>query len=297
MQSIPKTIRSVQTVSLFTLSLIALSQVAVHAQADAAAPESVQYGWKRQFNGMLDFNQAYQDNWTKGGTDALAWDINLNGSAVRDEKDFNWTSNVKAIYGQTKISDLAMRKSADEWDLESIYTRKYGTWVNPFAALTAQSQFTIGYSYNDSAHTRTAVSDFFDPAYFTQTIGLGVTPVKDLTERLGATMKQTVSDTYHYADDKKTTEIETFKQEYGLSSATDYKFELMQNILATTHFDLFINFKGVDEIDARWENHVTAKVNKTVNVNFALEYLYDKDLSESVQMREGLSVGISFLKL
>ena len=284
--------------SVLVASVLALSPFSIRAQDGAAAPEAPVFGWKRQFNGMLNLNQSYQDNWTKGGTDALAWDINLAGSQVLDQKDFNWTSNEKAVYGRTKISDLAMRKSADEWALESIYTRKFGTWVNPFAALTAKSQFTIGYAYNDSAHTRSAVSDFFDPAYFTETIGLGVTPVKDLTERIGATMKQTVSETYGYADDKKTAgEVETFKQEYGLSSISDYKYELMQNILAATHLDVFINFKGADEIDADWENRITAKVNKLVSVNFALDYLYDKDLSESVQMREGLSVGISFLKL
>jgi len=271
-------------------------QVATPAAAVVVAAPV--YGWKRQMNGSLNLNQAYQDNWVKGGTDALAWDLNLSGSAILDQADYNWTSNLKAIYGRTKIQDLAMRQSSDEWGLESIYLRKLNTYANPFASVTAQSQFTPGYAYNDSAHTHTQVSDFFDPAYFTETIGLGATPVKDLKERLGATMKQTTSPNFGYADDKKTlSQIETVKQEYGVSSITEYQFELMQNILAATRLDIFANFKGFDEIDTRWENHITAKINKFVNTNFALEYLYDKDLSEDVQMREGLSIGISFLQL
>jgi hypothetical protein len=248
----------------------------------------------------MNLSQAYQDNWVKGGTDALSWELIMNASAVLDQQDFLWESRGKANYGRTKIQDMASRKSSDEWSLESIYTRKLGTWVNPFVSGAGQSQFTLGYSYDDKASTptRAAKSDFFDPAYFTQTLGLGITPIKDLTERLGATMKQTVSDAYGYADDKETTaKVETFKQEYGLSSTTEYKFALMQNILASTRLDLFANFKGWDEVDGHWDNRLTATVNKWVNVNFALEYLYDKDLSEDTQMRESLSVGLSFLSL
>ncbi len=272
----------------------------VIGQTASPVSDASVFGWKRQFNGILNISQAYQDNWVKGGTDALSWELNLNTSAVLNKPDYLWESRGKANYGRTKIQDMPSRKSSDEWSFESIYTRKFGYWVNPFVSGTAQSQFTLGYSYDDKAvkPTRSAISDFFDPAYFTQTLGLGMTPIKDLTERLGATMKQTVSDTYGYADDKATsTKVETFKQEYGLTSATEYKFALMQNILAATRLDIFANFKGWDEVDGRWDNRLTAKVNKWVNVNFALEYLYDKDLSEDTQMRESLSVGLSFLSL
>lgn len=138
----------------------------------------------------------------------------------------------------------------------------------------------------------------FDPAYFTETIGVGITPVKDLKERLGATMKQTLSADFAYADDKETAdEIEDFKQEYGLSSITDYQAAVMENILFTTRLDVFMNFKGWDEVDALWENRLTAKINKWVNVNFEYTHLYDLDLSDSYQSRKALSVGISFLSL
>ena len=46
-----------------------------------------------------------------------------------------------------------------------------------------------------------------------------------------------------------------------------------------------------------WANKITAKVNKLISVNFELEMLYDKDLSEDTQTRESLSVGIAFLSL
>jgi hypothetical protein len=281
------------------LGAIAATPVSAQdAAAAPAAPSAPALGWRHQFAGLLNLSQVYFDNWAKGGTDALAWEINLNGGLALEREKFLWENTARIIYGQTKLSDLASRKSSDEWKLETIYTYKLGTLINPFAAAAGWSQFTAGYKYDDDAHTRTLTSEFFDPAYFTQTLGVGITPFPDFKERLGFTMKETFSADHGYADDAETaSEIEDSKVEYGLSSVTEYQRALMENILGSTKLDVFVNFKGMDEIDGRWENKITAKVNKIVSVNFELELLYDKDLSEDTQTREGLSVGITFLTL
>ncbi len=247
---------------------------------------------------MLNLNQVYFDNWVKGGSNALVWEVNFGGQAVLEREPYLWESNAKFLYGQTNISDVGIRKAADEWKLETIYTRKLGTWINPFAAAAGWSQFTTGYNYDDEAGTETEISNFFDPAYFTQTLGLGFTPFANFKERLGFALKQTISPEYGYADDVETAgEIETFKIEYGLSSITEYQRSLMENILGATKLDIFVNFKGIDAIDARWENKITAKVNKNISVNLELEILYDKDLDDSYQLRESVAIGITFLSL
>ena len=88
-----------------------------------------------------------------------------------------------------------------------------------------------------------------------------------------------------------------FKQEYGLSSTTESVRAIMENIQASTRLDVFVNFKGIKDVDVRWANKITAEVNKLVSVNFEYERLYDLDLSESVQTRERLTVGISLHSL
>lgn len=277
--------------------LIAGIAYCVHAQAPTESADSTKNGWKRQFNGMLNLSQAYYDNWAKGGTDALTYEVNLGGEATYDQDKYQWDTKGKAVYGRTKVGSLASRKSSDELNLESIYTYKLAVMVNPFASLTAQSQFTPGYEYSGDT-SRTEISYAFDPTYFTETVGLGVTPFKGFKERLGASMKQTMSSReFKFADDPETDGIESFKQEYGVTSITEYEADLMQNIKGTTRLEIFANFKGWDEIDARWANQITAKVNSLISVNFEYELLYDKDLSKSRQTREGLGVGISFLKI
>lgn len=279
--------------------LLAATAFTAFAQPPAApAPaDSAKYGWKRQAAGLLNLSQAYYENWSKGGTDALNYELNLGGDALYDQEKFQWETKAKAVYGRTKQGNLASRKSADELDLETIYTYKMAVMVNPFASLTGQTQFTPGYKYLDDT-TRVQISDFFDPSFFTETIGVGITPFKGFKERLGASMKQTYwSKAFRRANDSTAAGQKAFKQDYGVTSITEYEAELMENIKGTTRLELFANFKGWDEIDARWANQITAKVNTYVSVNFEYEFLYDRDLSKDRQHREALGVGISFLKL
>ena len=274
---------------------LAFAAATAHAQTSLTPVDSVKYGWTLKAGGLLNLSQAYYDNWAKGGDDAFAYQWNLNGSASLTEEQYAWETNAKAIYGRTKLGDLGSRKSSDQFDFETIYTRLLKILVHPFASATAQSQFFPGYSYTGTPVVRSQISDYFNPAYFTQTVGLGIEPIKDLKERLGATLKQTSGDYGFQVNGVRTGD--DFKQEYGLSSTTEFERALMENIQVSTRLDIFANFKGWDETDGRWANRVTAKVNKWVNANFEYELLYDKDLSESSQTREGLSIGISFLSL
>jgi hypothetical protein len=281
---------------LFALS--AFPALAQDPTPPAASADTVKYGWTHQVNGMLNLTQAYYDNWSKGGNDALAYEVNLGGQCVNEQPKYQWLTKSKAVYGRTKTGNLASRKSSDELNLESIYTYKMSVMVNPFASVTGQTQFMPGYDYpGDTA--KVLKSDSFDPTYITETVGLGVTPFKGLKERLGGTMKQTISsELIGIADDKETLdEVETFKQEYGVTSITEYEAQLMENIKGTTRYEVFANFESWHEVDQRWTNQITAKVNAYISVNFEYEMLKDWDLSHGWQTREGLNVGISFLQL
>lgn len=285
------------------LAMCVLPALSQEAAAPAAAPAAAAatgpaLGWRHQFAGLLNLSQTYFDNWAKGGTDAWSWDLNLAGGLALEREFWLWETTGKIVYGRTKLEDLASRKSLDEWRLETIYTYKTGTWVNPFVSAAVWSQFTAGYRYDDATGTRELTSEFFDPGYLTQTVGVGVNPFPEFKERLGFAVKETFSGEHGYADDPDSDgEVEDFKAEFGLSSVTEYQKTLMDNVLGATKLDVFVNFKGVDEIDGRWENKLTAKVNKLISLNLELELLYDKDLSETRQLRENVAVGITFLTL
>ncbi len=258
-------------------------------------PDSVKYGWNRILNGSVNLSQAYYDNWVKGGEDALNWTFLFEGSAMLDLPLHLWENKAKISYGQTKIGDLALRKTADEINLQSLYFYRLGLYVNPFTSINAQSQFTKGYTYTDTS--KTEVSNFFDPAYIIEAVGAGYTPFNGFSSRLGFALKQTFSPDYGYADNKETAEVESFKNEPGIALNIEYALDFMDNLSYRSALDVFSNFKGADEMVANWDNSLTAKISKYVNVNFAFEARYDQSQNESRQIREALSLGISFLSL
>lgn len=278
----------------FTLASVALASATLFAQAPE---DTLPFGWNNSATGNLNLSQAYFDNWTKGGVNALSWESRLEGVALRKEADWNWESKGRALFGQSHLDGLGTRKASDELMAETIYTRHLSAWVNPFAAARFQTQFAAGYDYTDT--TRTRVSGAFDPTYLSQTVGLGKSWEDAYKLRLGGTLKQTFSAArYGYADDTSTpATVETFKLEPGASFTAEIRRGLMENILLASVFDVFANFEGLDAVDVRWENQVTAKVNSFISANFALDVLYDKDLSTKRQVRQSLSVGISFLSI
>jgi len=287
--------------SLFAAPACALLLSAGAAFAQDAellpAPDTT-LGWKRSASGNLNLSQAYFDNWSKGGTDALTWELRFEGMALEKRERYDWESKGKAVYGQSRLQGLGTRKAVDELMLETIYTYKLSTWLDPFAAARFQSQFGPGYEYNDSLGTRDRVSGPFDPSYLTQTLGLGRSWRDSYKVRAGGTLKETFSSAaYGYADDEETPEIETFKLEPGASFTAEVRQQVMEDILFTSTFDVFANFKGTEETDVRWENALTAKVNTFVSTNAAFDLLYDRDVSTRRQIRQSLSIGISFLTL
>ncbi len=280
------------------LAYVCLALLASATLVSAADATDTAFGWKRSANGEFSLSQIYFDNWAQGGVDAFNWGIHLDGDFTLERPHDSWESKGKAEYGQSQLDGLSSRASADELDLETIYTRKIGVWVNPFAASALQSQFAPGYLYNDTNMTRQRIAGIFDPTYITQTLGMGRNWQNALKLRLGGTLKETFSAArYGYADDPSTPQIETYKIEPGVSLNVAAKQGLMENILLKTALDVFVNFKGVDAIYGRWQNQVTAKVNKYISADFDYEMLYDKTLSLSRQIKESLAISVSFLTL
>ncbi|MCK5078211.1 MAG: DUF3078 domain-containing protein, partial [Calditrichia bacterium] len=95
-----------------------------------------------------------------------------------DQEKYNWSNAGKISYGKTKVSGADARKSADEIRLESVFTFKMGAYVNPYVALTGETQLTNAYKFSDSS--KVEISNFLDPGYFTESIGLVMNRLKIL---------------------------------------------------------------------------------------------------------------------
>lgn len=259
----------------------------------AIAQDKPEFGWKTKMTFALGLTQASFSNWAKGGENSLAWQTTLNTRFTNDQEKYNWDNKGKFSFGQSKIGDTGTRKTADEIKLETVYTLKRNIHLNPFVSASARTQFSAGYDYNGT--TKTKVSQFLDPGYFTQSAGLGYSRNDEVKIRLGATAKETYTRNFPtYADDPKTPKIEKTRIEGGLTGAVEVNKKVSENIVYAAELNVFSNLKAFNQIDVNWENLFTAKVAKYISVTLAIDLIYDRDTIAKWQFREVLSAGFTY---
>ncbi|MDZ7624632.1 MAG: hypothetical protein U5J96_09340 [Ignavibacteriaceae bacterium] len=120
--------------------------------------------------------------------------------------------------------------------------------------------------------------------------------IPNFSTRLGIGMKQTFTKEFtSYSDDIETlTEVETFKNETGIESVTEYKLEFLENMSYLTSLRLFGTFDDLSVWDVRWDNMIVAKVNDYISVSFNVLLIYDEDESIQRQLKEAFQLGISY---
>jgi hypothetical protein len=253
------------------------------------------YGWKNEVIGSLNLTQATFDNWSQGGDNTLAWQLNFSAKFIKDMKKYNWSNSGKVAFGKTKLGNQESRKSIDEVRLETVYTYKLNMYVNPYVSAYGETQLAKGYKFTDTS--KVLISNFFDPGYLIQSVGVGFSHNKYIKTRLGAAVKETFANEFAplYSDDPDTPDkVEKVKVEPGAESVTDLTVDLANDIQLTSRLELFTNLKAFIETDVRWDNVLTAKVSQYVDVNLNVKVFYDRDISIKRQLKEALSLGISY---
>ncbi len=280
-----------KTKILRCLLVVCCSTLAVNAVAQTT--DTIVSPWKHTLVASLNLTQVAYTDWAQGGENALAYQAMLAGKSVQDLLSTNWTTEYAFAYGQTKLGERGIRKTDDRIDLSSVMIYKLGVYVNPFASVTFKSQFTTGYKYADTSQK--AVSDFLDPAYSTQTIGVGYQPMKELKTRLGIGLRETFTKLYtSYADNSKTIEVEATKIEGGFESVSELEVPIDSTVLIKSKLELFAPIKTMDKIIVHSDNALVVKISKYLNVNFIVQLINDNVISPRTQLKEGLALGITY---
>lgn len=280
---------------LVVLLIVFVIAFSLQAQDESEKKEESKYGWEKKFIGTLNATQTTLSNWTTGGENAWAWQLNLNGGFVNNQEKYNWANTIRILYGKAKIGSDDPKKTDDEIFLETVFTYKVWSTFNPYASATGLTQFSVGYDYGVTPKVK--ISDFLDPGYFRESIGLEYKPNDKFKTRFGASMKQTVADVFaiRWSDDPETeNDIEKIRNELGAESVTDFKTNLSELLVYVTKLELFSNLNRFDEIDVRWDNLISAKVAEYISVSFNFVLYYDKDISLKRQLKQTLAVGLTY---
>ena len=249
--------------------------------------------WKNDVISTLNYTNTSFDNWVAGGEDAYTWQLDILAHFNLDKTDFNWSNTVKLSYGKTKVGDLEAKKTSDEIKLESVYTYKLGTTINPYIATTGQTQFSKSYDYK--VLPKTEISTYLDPAYFTQSIGVGYSTSDELKTRFGFSIKETIATQFlNFTDDATTTKIEDIRVDYGAELVADLNKMVSENIRYSSKIEFFSDFSGIKYVDVSFDNLFSAKVSDFISVSFNYKITYDRDIHVKRQIKKILAAGVTY---
>lgn len=304
------------------LLIMALSGGALlFGQSEEKPPEKKEVlGWSNTLASALNLTQNHHNgNWVRGGEESVSWRIKLNTVWENNRERVNWKNTAKLTYGQIKKGDLGARKISDELELESLLVYKAGKRLHPFFAFNAETQIATGYEYAKDG-SRNRLSQFLDPGYLRQSVGLIYQVEKTFSWRAGVALHEFVQHSYssnlakeeHGFDlnapppaDFSEAELELFnnlrtraseKVHFlpGFESTANLAWKIEKNVLLKSKLDFFAEFDDVSAIYSTWDNELIVKISKLFSVNLDVDFIFDPQHIDAVQLRQIFSFGINY---
>ncbi|MFC2061601.1 DUF481 domain-containing protein [Elusimicrobiota bacterium] len=229
--------------------------------------------WKiTGFIGASYSETAVSDNWAGGEVDVRNWMIRGEGSAEKDLEKTNWLNTSKLEFGKASLGDAPEQENADLIDIDSVYSYKMNDYVNPYLAVTADSQFT----------------ELFDPAVYGESAGIGWLIIsrqdQNLKTRTGLAFRQTAA-----------SDIDTVSNT-GAEWITNYDLLLNEYAKFVSELKMFSAFDA--SVDTRWDSSLYVKLGKylTAQVGYLLVNpgVPGMDFEDTVQTRLTFGLGFSY---
>jgi len=249
--------------------------------------------WKIHGRFTFIFNQSSFSNWSSGGENTVAGNINVNYDFNYKKEKINWDSRIITGYGLSHISEKGYRKTDDRFELNSILgikATKY--WFMSFIG-NFKTQYTKGFDYNKTPEV--LVSNFLSPAYLTFGPGMLWKKSDDFNFNIApATARYTfVNDFFSGQFGVEQGRNTAFGLGFNLSAY--YKFALMTNIemenILTAYSDYLAN---VGNIDIDYQTNIRFKVNKYIKMQMTFHTILDDNASSRIQFRQLFGLGVSY---
>ena len=272
------------------------------------------YGWIMGANCSVSLTQVSNSNWIAAGGDkfSISSAASVNAYASKRWGKKSWDNLLDVNYGLLNTTSLGTRKINDRLDFTSKFGYQPTQWKNARLSIFAQlrSQLTSGYEYDYLGTTsKRRNSGFFAPAYITLAPGIDWTPTPWLTVFASpAATRWTIASNNAYSfaspsgifNGKRETPLATLygvdtlkkvRTEFGGTISVSVRKEIMKNITYNSKLDLYSNYlKNAANIDVFWTNQFKLKVNKYIQVSYALDLLYDDDVKNPLAPTRALGL-------
>ncbi len=261
--------------------------------------------WKNKNTIGFDLNEIAFVNWNAGGTSSISGLLKGNFTRTYATEKSKWVSELIVKYGINKQDGLTVRKSDDEFRLNSTYgyrNNESSNWYHS-AKFNFNTQFTNGYKYPDTEHP---ISKPFAPAY--TFLGAGAdyfdkakkfdVYISPITLKSTLVLDQTLANKGAFGVTKATYDSEgnmiskgkQSKTEFGFLVTNYYKKEVWKNITMENRLSLYSDYaNNFGNIDVEWKLQFDLVVNQYVSANIGAHAIYDDDV-KTTEVVEGEKV-------
>lgn len=284
------------------IRLIALLFVA--AASAIYAQDAPAHKWTKEMSAGVSLTQSGYTNWSAGGVNSFSATGNLNGKFAHLQDKLSRTHTFNLAYGQLRQQGFDFRKSTDIVAYQFKLNHETGKKFKPTAVVDFATQFAPTYDYTQYdkglAMEPKLKSNLFAPADLIEMVGYSYDPSPEFSQTLGIGAKQ------RFVNDETLRTVwglkadESIRTEAGVSLLTKVNKPLMENVVWKSQLNIFMSFKQPANPNAewapltRWDNVISMKVNKLMNVTFDFSMLYDSNVLNKVQVREVLAVGLGY---
>jgi len=279
--------------------------------------------WKNINTIGFDFNEIAFINWNAGGTSSISGLLKGNFTRIRSDSNSEWVNELFFKYGVNKQDGSSMKKSDDEFQINSTFGYRKDTLSNWYfsAKYNFKTQFTNGYKYPD---TSSPISKTFAPAY--TFIGIGANYfikekkfdvyISPLTIKNTLVLDQELANKGAFGMTKATydsagillTPGENSRTEVGFLVTNYYKKEVWKNITMENRLSLYSDYiNNFGNIDVEWKLQFDLVVNQYVRANIGTHLIYDDDVKNievvngeqltsgaKIQLKQTLGIGLAY---
>jgi hypothetical protein len=270
----------------FTTDVANSDSTATEEETPAKSPWELG-GWL-----TLNGSQASFRNWSQGGVNNITGTSTARFTAVyrRDRYVFNNSVNLK--YGKSRVSGIGYRKTDDEIRIRNQIRRILD---DPRFSLIAQLNFDTQFDEGFDRANTTVISKFLAPAYVIQTVGFAYNPDKWYQIDMGISMRQTIVSDTTLSTRYGLKPGETLRNEGGISIGVNMARDIATNVNYTGQLATFTNLlEPVNYTSLRFTNELIGKINSYLTANVQLAFIYDRNITRELQVKQVISVGFSY---
>jgi hypothetical protein len=244
----------------------------------------------------VQFSQAFQENWVKGGENSVSLLSDLRLQATYKKNKVEWESYGIHKLGILNTEDNEPRVNDDLIELNTKYGLSAGRKWFYSGLFNFKTQFFDGYEDRDVLKEN-PVSGFMAPAYLTLALGMDYKEDNFTLMLLPVTSRMTiVADTtsydqtrYKLPEDRKTHSMG------GVSLVNKLEWEFAKGFNLASKMDLFYEYMRSDnQIQAEWELMLDMKINVFLSTRIGTYLRYYSNESEYIQFRENLSISFNY---